>query len=197
MKLHNKPRPDEGWAGCRRQAAESECAGKRSLHWVFGGFVGISPGKKKGIAFLAEKTEDQKAQRSLRTWNTWGAVKAGKPGAFLHEVTSLMPWIMHFFRKMFIAGEIYQWRFLTFSLLYLLGCPFILTHKVENDKFILSSHIPWTSIPCERSKNCPLCIITLALLPPASATLKMSDLVGLDQGQAACFPPMTVGFTSP
>lgn len=59
--------------------------------------MGISPGKKKGIAFLAEKTEDQKAQRSLRTWNTWGAVKAGKPGAFLHEVTSLMPWIMHFF----------------------------------------------------------------------------------------------------
>lgn len=68
--------------------------------------MGISPGKKKGIAFLAEKTEDQKAQRSLRTWHTWGVVKAEKPGAFLHEVTSLRPWIIHSFRKMFIAGEI-------------------------------------------------------------------------------------------
>ena len=101
-----------------------------------------------------------------------------------------MPWIMHSFRKMFIAGEIYQWRFLTFSLLYLLGCPSTLTHKVENDKFILSSHVPWTSVPCEQSKNCPLRIITLALLPPASATLKMAGLVGLDQGQPACSPPL-------
>ena len=37
---------------------------------------------------------------------------------------------------------------------------------------------------------------TLALLPPASATLKMAGLVGLDQGQPACSPALTVGFTS-